>query len=562
MQKFRTGLGSKVGRRFLAIFCLSSLLPLSAFAVVSFLEVNRQLATQNSERLHRTTKSLAHTLVDRLLLLKQELTYKAGEIYWPSGSEDNPTLPESSSRFLSLAVQRGSEILPLVGAAPEPVSLSEDCYPHLASGGALLFTSDTPRHPILLAVALDGSQPLRGILVGQPDPTFLFGTDYTNVDTPGTVVMVFDSDRRELFSSGSLSDGEIGELCQVFPELASTEFRWTWGDHEYVAYNWSIPLNFEFHTRQWHIVRSENQAWVFAPLQNFQRDFILLSLISLLIVAALSSMQIRRNLNPLAEFQQATRRIAHGDYRTAVEVFSGDEFEELARSFNLMSDEIRGLHVSTLTALARTVDTKSPWTAGHSERVAAMAVEIGSRLGLSESELATLQRGALLHDIGKIGVSSAILDKPDRLTHSEMSKIREHPVIGARILAPIKAFTEALPLIRGHHERIDGKGYPDGLKGDQIRFDVRILVVADAVDAMISDRPYRQGMSAANAARIIRQEIGRQFDARVSQVALELLGQSVDTDGIPIPVGRPDHPEPPRLQPPPQTRQHPSLEVL
>ena len=126
---------------------------------------------------------------------------------------------------------------------------------------------------------------------------------------------------------------------------------------------------------------------------------------------------------------------------------------------------LAALNWGTLQALARTVDAKSPWTAGHSEGVTTLALEIGRAMGLTRRELETLHRGGLLHDIGKIGVPAAILDKPGLLTAEERRVVNRHPATGARIVEPLEAFREAIPLIRQHHERFDGQGYPDGLKG-------------------------------------------------------------------------------------------------
>src|SRR5206468_8382401 len=130
-------------------------------------------------------------------------------------------------------------------------------------------------------------------------------------------------------------------------------------------------------------------------------------------------------------------------------------------------------------------------TAGHSERVTAFAVEIARRLGLGEAELMQLHRGGLLHDIGKIGVPRELLEKQAPLTRDERRRMEAHTTTGARILAPIASFGDVIPLVRSHHELLDGSGYPDGLRGDEIPPLVRILTVADVFDALVSERPYR-----------------------------------------------------------------------
>jgi HAMP domain-containing protein len=171
-----------------------------------------------------------------------------------------------------------------------------------------------------------------------------------------------------------------------------------------------------------------------------------------------------------------------------------------------------------LTTLARTIDAVSPWTAGHSERVTLGAMEIGRRLGISEENMDLLHRGGLLHDIGKIGIPAAILDKPGALTAEEFATVRTHPAVGARILAPIGAFRAALPLVLHHHEMLDGSGYPHGLKGDQIPPLVRILTVADVFDALVSDRPYRPAWPVDLAVQYLREGVGIRFDADAVEV--------------------------------------------
>jgi putative nucleotidyltransferase with HDIG domain len=186
------------------------------------------------------------------------------------------------------------------------------------------------------------------------------------------------------------------------------------------------------------------------------------------------------------------------------------------------------LNWGALTALARTIDANSPWTAGHSERVATVATLLGERMGLSPDRVELLQRSALLHDIGKIGVSVDILNKPGPLLEDEMDEIREHTVIGARILEPIPDYAELIPIVLHHHERVDGRGYPDGLEGEAIPLEARILAAADMLDALISDRPYRRGLPFKTAVEVIRNAAGSQLDETVVAALLTL----VDDDEI------------------------------
>jgi HD-GYP domain-containing protein (c-di-GMP phosphodiesterase class II) len=195
-----------------------------------------------------------------------------------------------------------------------------------------------------------------------------------------------------------------------------------------------------------------------------------------------------------------------------------------------LMQQLDEMNWGALTALARTIDAVSPWTAGHSERVTLSALEIGRRLEFTEEQIDLLHRGALLHDIGKVGVPVAILEKPGELTDEESAQMKLHPTIGARILAPIGAFRRALPLVLHHHELLDGSGYPHGLSGDQIPLSVRVLTVADVFDALVSDRPYRAAWSWEMAVAYLRENVGTRFDAG----AVEALAAALQTGWRPI----------------------------
>ena len=197
----------------------------------------------------------------------------------------------------------------------------------------------------------------------------------------------------------------------------------------------------------------------------------------------------------------------------------------VALSNSNLIEELQALTWGTLEALARAIDAKSPWTAGHSGRVTAMSLKIARALGRSRSELDVMHRGALMHDIGKLGVAVDILDKPGRLSADEYEHVRAHPAIGGRILEPISAFADIMPIVTDHHERWDGKGYPNGLAGEDIHIDARILAVADTYDAMTSDRPYRKGRTPAVAIQEISGESGAQFDPRVVEAFLTVMGR-------------------------------------
>jgi putative nucleotidyltransferase with HDIG domain len=183
------------------------------------------------------------------------------------------------------------------------------------------------------------------------------------------------------------------------------------------------------------------------------------------------------------------------------------------------------LNWGTLKALARAIDANSEWTAGHSERVTELALSLGRILGLSRKDMDNLHRAALLHDIGKIGTPAVLIDKSEPLTEEEYRLVREHPVIGARILEPIEPYAEVLPIVRQHHEWFNGEGYPDGLAGEAITLGARILAVADVYDALSSQRPYRPAMTPEEALGVIRERSGTHFDPHIVEAFVRVAAE-------------------------------------
>ena len=171
--------------------------------------------------------------------------------------------------------------------------------------------------------------------------------------------------------------------------------------------------------------------------------------------------------------------------------------------------------LGVISALSRAIDAKSRWTAGHSERVARQSVGLGERLGLSSEELRNLRVSATLHDVGKIGVGEAVLDKPGRLSAAEYAEIKRHPSVGADMLDGIRSFDAIVPAVLHHHERWDGGGYPAGLSGEAIPLAARIVAVADVWDAIREDRPYRKGFPVDEAVRFMEDQSGLMFDPAV-----------------------------------------------
>ena len=181
---------------------------------------------------------------------------------------------------------------------------------------------------------------------------------------------------------------------------------------------------------------------------------------------------------------------------------------------------LKKAHLDSVKALAGAIDAKDPYTRGHSDRVRRMCVRIGMKLGLGEKRLESLVFGALLHDIGKIGIRDEVLQKQGPLDANEYKYIQEHPLIGVKIVEGIDFFKNKLPMIRNHHEHFDGRGYPDGLAGEAIPIEARIIGVPDAFDAMTSSRPHRKALPLNEALAEMERGKGKQFDPQVLEVFL------------------------------------------
>ena len=190
-----------------------------------------------------------------------------------------------------------------------------------------------------------------------------------------------------------------------------------------------------------------------------------------------------------------------------------DRTELLARVRSLLklkqrTDELERAE-SVLFSLARSIEGKDPCTHGHCERLAEYSARLGEQLELSEDQITALRRGGVVHDVGKIAVPDAILLKPGRLTPDEWTIIREHSAVGERICAPLKSFRFVLPIIRHHHEKLDGSGYPDGLRGDAIPVTARVLQIVDVYDALTTDRPYKKAFSVTDALQTMKEEVAK-----------------------------------------------------
>ena len=489
--------------------------------LVSYRNVSSHIRSLSEQRVKETAKAAGMALIERLMAADGQLldfmaagTAEGGPA---SGADrgESPRGPDQAAagRFLSrvsvapwnggeglLELGLGAGVIPRIAQGEPQLLLSEggegQAFHLLRLGpeGARIYDADLVLDSILAASRIYAETQYgagicllttQGVRVGC-DP--VIEASFTDPDHPATL------DRRGTW-------------------------MWEVEDQDYLGGYWTAFLSASFGAEPLVVAVAEHGEGLRVPARTFTSAFLLAVALCMAVVLAFSTLLIRRSLAPLERLKHAAQRLGHGRYETRVEINSGDEFEELAGAFNGMAGrlvdqigELQDLHVGTIRALARAIDASSHWTRGHSERVAQLSVAIAGVMGHPQEDLDLIYRGGLLHDVGKIGVPGHVLDKDGKLTDEEFELIKAHPVIGTRILEPVTQLGPLLPMVRSHHERVDGQGYPDGLTGEQMHPFARIMAVADVWDAITSDRPYRDAMPFDRAWEIITLGAGTHFD--------------------------------------------------
>ncbi len=289
----------------------------------------------------------------------------------------------------------------------------------------------------------------------------------------------------------------------------------------------------------WAVIAQKSQADAYSSvyqMQNQAREF---AMLAVALSLGFGIYAARRIATPLQTLTESSRAIARGDFSHRVHLKSRTEIGELAQTFNIMSadlerfvqdlkraaEENKNLFLSSIQMLAGAVDEKDPYTRGHSDRVTRYSVLLAQEMGIAAEEVEKIRIAAQLHDVGKIGIEDRILKKPGALTPDEYEIMKTHTVKGANILRPVEMLKEMIPGIELHHESLDGRGYPYGLKGDQIPLMPRIITVADTFDAMTTNRPYQAAMDPEYVVKIITSMANTKFDPRVV-TALSAIFQS------------------------------------
>lgn len=294
------------------------------------------------------------------------------------------------------------------------------------------------------------------------------------------------------------------------------------------------------------VITMQDEAHALASVGEMRNQTWLISMIFAVFALVIGLIGARFMTSPLLRLVNAAKQIAAGDFSSRVETKNITEIGTLGETFNLMTGKIedqiaslakaaeenRELFVGTVKALAAAIDGKDKYTRGHSERVSRISVAIGKRMGMREDELETLRMSALLHDVGKIAIDDAILKKPAALTDEEYEIMKTHPQRGYKIMSQIPAMKDFLPGMYMHHEMVNGKGYPQGLTGDQIPLQAKIVSVADAFDAMTIDRPYSKGMDLPSALEGLRRFVGTRYQSDVVEALIDACNAGEVANGI------------------------------
>jgi HD-GYP domain-containing protein (c-di-GMP phosphodiesterase class II) len=294
------------------------------------------------------------------------------------------------------------------------------------------------------------------------------------------------------------------------------------------------------------VIAIQDEAAALASVSDMRWQVLWISLIAGLLTILTGIFFAKKLTHPVQELASGAHRIAYGDFSKRITVTSRTELGDLGNSFNLMTDQLehfildlqrsaeenRQLFIGTVKALAAAIDGKDPYTRGHSERVSRFSMAMAQRLGLSDEEVEKIRISALLHDVGKIAIDDKILKKPAALTDEEYEIMKGHPQKGYKIMSQIPAMKEFLPGMYMHHEMVNGMGYPQGLKGDEIPLMGKIVAVADTFDAMTTDRPYQKAMKFEDALARIESFVGTRYDPAVVAALSEACREGQIRPGV------------------------------
>jgi putative nucleotidyltransferase with HDIG domain len=382
----------------------------------------------------------------------------------------------------------------------------------------------------------DGAQQVQGALELVVDLNYIVKKLKEARDREGLDTFVVDRSGRLVASSNlqyaTGQDMKSNELVKSFVEETARLRMTVTEEYTVESGKARVPMLGTYDTVPglgWAVMAQKPQQEAYIEMIDMQHDAIRFALVAIAFSILIGIWAARRLTTPLHVLTQSSRAIAGGDFSQRVRLHSRTELGELAQTFNSMTDDLEKyvedikkkaeenhtLFLSSIQMLAGAVDEKDPYTRGHSDRVTRYSVLIAKEMGLAEEEVEKIRISALLHDVGKIGIEDRILKKPGALTPEEFEIMKTHTTKGAAILRPVEMLRDMLPGIELHHESLDGRGYPHGLKGDQLPLMPRVIMVADTFDAMTTNRPYQAAMDPEYVIRIINSLAATKFDPHV-----------------------------------------------
>ena len=544
--------------------------------------INRERLITNERLLQNTvTRSLADDISQRQESLRMMLANLSSALQVASGGDitgEHVQTPElrallenfvSSSDDVAYATLLNSESKGISAGriAPDAFLQQDLVHAYAAAregraynGQALVVGSGKTAHTVMLvSTPVMYSGRFLGMIGSVVDLQFLIRR-LQEVNLGGLTPYVVDSQGRLI--AGATPEYATGqdmtklEIVRNFVEqggkaqfvVATREFNVTQGKTSTKMLGTYCPVN----NLDWAVIVQKPRTEAYRGVYEMQRTARLLALLAVLLSVGISIFAARRITNPLEVLTQSSRAIARGDFSQRVRLKSSTEIGELAATFNTMSEELehfvldlkraakenRELFMGSIQMLAGAVDEKDPYTRGHSDRVTRYSVMIAREMGHPDEFLEIVRISAQLHDVGKIGIEDRILKKPGALTPEEFDVMKTHTTKGANILRPVAELKEMIPGIELHHESLDGRGYPHGLKSDDIPLLPRIIAVADTFDALTTNRPYQQAHEVNDALRIIHSLSGKRLDP-VAVFALDAVYQRGE-----IRIQRPSMPDP------------------
>lgn len=548
-----------------SVLVLISVVPMYFYSV-KVEEINRDRLITNERLLQNTvTRSLADDIAQRQETLRMMLANFSSAVQVASGGDisgDNVEAPElralletfvSSSDDVAYATLLNSDAKGIsAGRIIPDAFLQRELERGYAAahdgrvynGPALVVGSgDAARTVILVSTPVMSSGRFLGMIGTAVDLQYLIRR-LQEVQRGGLTPYVVDNEGRLV--AGATTEYVTGqdmtglEIVKNFVQQGS-KAQLVAATREYVQHedNQAVKMLGTYCpvlNLDWAVIVQKPRDQAYRGVYEVQRTARTLAIIAVLLSVGISIYAAERITHPLKVLTESSRAIARGDFSQRVQLKSRTEIGELAATYNAMSNELehfvldlknaaeqnRELFMGSIQMLAGAVDEKDPYTRGHSDRVTRYSMLVSKELGLSEDAIEVVRVAAQLHDVGKIGIEDRILKKPGALTTEEFAIMKTHTTKGANILRPVAQLKDMIPGIELHHESLDGRGYPHGLKGDEIPLLPRIIAVADTFDALTTNRPYQKAHDPQDALRIIQSLSGKRLDP-AAVVALQTI---------------------------------------